>query len=419
MKPILLRIAGFSGAPVLSALAPFLLLPVISRLTGPDGWANFSTGQSIGILGMVAVLFGWGIVGPVRVAQATDDDERAAILRESLRSRAVTVAFAAPAAAAVTAVVTTADYKLESVLIAVAMTLGGLTPAWYCIGAAQPKALTIYDAAPKLLASLVALPILLATSQILWYPILLGVVTVTAVVLHARGVLRGRPSLPKERGQRRRTLRSLLPTAAIDAAGNAYGTTPVPIATAGLSPADASSFASADRIYRVGTLAVVAFGNAFQSWVLEPKAVDRVRRQFAALTAHAALGVVGGASIALIGPWATALLFGPAVAADPFICVCFGIAFLCISTTTPLIRNMLVPHGRYRFVLAATLIASSVGLVTMVGGAIAGSAAWIGVGVAAAEATSLAILIGPALASLRRPVLPDAVMVPSVDHPLG
>jgi hypothetical protein len=299
------------------------------------------------------------------------------------------------------------------------MTLGGLTPAWYCIGAAQPRALTLYDAAPKLLASLAALPILLTTSQIIWYPILLATMTCTAVVLHARSVLRGHAPIPRQRGQRRRTLRSLLPTAAIDAAANAYGTTPIPIATAGLSPADASSFASADRIYRVGTLAVVAFGNAFQAWVLEPTAVDQVRRQYAALSAHALLGASGGALIALVGPWATALLFGPAVAADPFVCLCFGIAFLCISTATPLIRNMLIPHGRYRFVLAATLIASSVGLVTMIGGAIAGSAAWIGIGVAAAEATALVILIGPALASLRRPVEPEPVMAPSVDHPFG
>ena len=77
MRSLMLRLAGFTGAPILSALAPFIILPVISRIVGPEGWANFSAGQSIGILGMVGVLFGWGVVGPVRVARATSLQERA------------------------------------------------------------------------------------------------------------------------------------------------------------------------------------------------------------------------------------------------------------------------------------------------------------------------------------------------------
>ncbi len=63
MRTLMLRFAGFTGAPILSALAPFIILPLITRVVGAEGWANFATGQSIGILGMVVVLFGWGIAG--------------------------------------------------------------------------------------------------------------------------------------------------------------------------------------------------------------------------------------------------------------------------------------------------------------------------------------------------------------------
>ena len=109
MRSLMLRLAGFTGAPILSAFAPFIILPVISRIVGADGWANFSAGQSIGILGMVGVLFGWGIVGPVRVARATDAREKAVVLHESIHSRLVTAVIAFPAVVAATYLVSGPD----------------------------------------------------------------------------------------------------------------------------------------------------------------------------------------------------------------------------------------------------------------------------------------------------------------------
>ena len=407
MKSVLMRIAGFTGAPILTALAPFILLPVISRITGPSGWANFATGQSIGVLGMVVVLFGWGIVGPVRIARTPDARERADILRESLRSRLIMLAAGIPLTALAVALLTTDAYKLESVLIAVATAIGGLTPAWFCIGAGSPRDLTVYEALPKLAASLLALPIVLASGSIVWYPLLLAVASVAAYALHAQRTLAPHPKPDSTFRKDLGVLRRMLPTAAIDAAGNAYGITPVPIATTGLPPAEASSFASADRLYRVGILAVVAFGNAFQAWVLDPAATSPRSRHLAAIASHLGLGLIGGGAIALLGPWASGLVFGQEVAAEPLPSALFGLAFLCISTSTPFIRNMLIPHGRYRLVLIATLVASAVGLTTMIGGAVSGSAAVVALGVALAEATTLLVLVGPALASLRSPLAVD------------
>ncbi|WP_157421657.1 lipopolysaccharide biosynthesis protein [Agromyces sp. Leaf222] len=414
MRSVLLRLAGFTGAPILSALAPFLLLPIISRVTGPGGWADFSAGQSIGILGMVVVFFGWGVVGPVRIARTTDAAGRAQILRESLVSRAITTVVAIPLVIVATALVTGGEFKVESIAMAVAMTLAGLSPSWFCIGAARPIDLMLYDAGPKLLAALAAMPVLLLGGPVLFYPIMLAVVTVAAAAAHAVRNLRGASGPRVGLGRGFRVLRELLPTAAIDAAGNAYGTTPVPIATAGLPPAQASSFASADRLYRVGVLAVIALGNAFQAWVLEPDATSPVRRHRAAILAHLGLGVFGAVGLAVLGPWASGFIFGADVAADPLTCVLFGVAFFAISSATPFIRNILIPHGRYRFVLATTLTASVVGVTIMTIGSINGHEAVVAAGVAAAELTSLLILVVPGLRLMGTPA-PHPVTVQTAE----
>ncbi len=396
MRSLMLRLAGFTGAPILSALAPFIILPVISRIVGADGWANFSTGQSIGILGMVGVLFGWGIVGPVRVARATSMQEHAVILHESIRSRLLTSLIAVPAAAVATFLVSGPSYRLESVAVAVAMTVGGLTPAWFCIGQGNPRALMIFDALPKLAASLLALPIIALTGQILWYPALLLAFTVPAFAIHAYLTAHG-DALGDARPRRLLSvLRALVPTATIDATSNAYGSTAIPIATAGLDPADASSFASADRAYRIAIMAVIAFGNAFQAWVLDPQTTGTARRHRLALLSHIVLGLAGGSAIALLGPWLTGVLFGQDVAAKPLPSLLFGVAFFFLSTTTPLIRNILIPAQAYRTVFAATIAAAAVGITTMVVGSLLGSASIVALGVAVSEATTFVVLVVPA-----------------------
>lgn len=415
MRSLMLRLAGFTGAPILSALAPFIILPVISRIVGADGWANFSAGQSIGILGMVGVLFGWGIVGPVRVARAEGPQQRAVILHESIRSRLVTSVIAVPAAGIATFLVCSPSYRLESVAVAVAMTIGGLTPAWFCIGQGNPRGLMVFDALPKLAASLISLPVVALTGQILWYPALLLAFTVPAFAAHARITAHGGMRGDAEPRALLTVLRTLVPTAAIDATGNAYGSTAIPIATAGLDPAEASSFASADRAYRIAIMAVIAFGNAFQAWVLEPAATDRHHRHRLAIACHLALGLLGGAAIALLGPWATALFFGAAVAAAPVPSALFGVAFFFLSSTTPLIRNILIPSHRYRLVFIATIAAAVVGIATMVTGSALGSAGLVALGVAASEATAFAVLVVPAVRALA--TISDGDVTPPAEQP--
>ncbi|HEY0507147.1 MAG TPA: hypothetical protein VGD12_03695, partial [Blastococcus sp.] len=40
------RLAGFMGLPLISAAAPFLVLPVLLRYVGTEAWAGIAIGQS-------------------------------------------------------------------------------------------------------------------------------------------------------------------------------------------------------------------------------------------------------------------------------------------------------------------------------------------------------------------------------------
>lgn len=126
----------------------------------------------------------------------------------------------------ITALVVDADSRTLAVAVAVAVALGGFSPSWFCIGEGNPRALLVFDAAPKLAASALSLPILALTQQVIWYPVLLVALTLPSFAIHASRVFRGLD--PEATGPRptRAVLRTLIPTAAIDAAGNAYGSTP-------------------------------------------------------------------------------------------------------------------------------------------------------------------------------------------------
>ena len=164
-------------------------------------------------------------------------------------------------------------------------------------------------------------------------------------------------------------------------------------------------------------MAVIAFGNAFQAWVLDPTSSDVRRRHRLAILSHVGLGLLGGLALALLGPWATSLLFGAAVAAQPVPSALFGVAFFFLSSTTPLIRNILIPSQHYRVVFAATVAAAVVGLLTMIAGSAAGSAAIVSLGVAASEATAFVILVIPARRALRRILTDHEQVTPPEELP--
>ncbi|MGO4660912.1 hypothetical protein AB4Z14_03535 [Terrabacter sp. 2TAF16] len=63
----------------------------------------------------------------------------------------------------------------------------------------------------------------------------------------------------------------------------------------------------------------------------------------------------------LVGAW----LFGSPVAPNLNLVAGYSVAFFCVSAATPLTRNILVPAGKTRRVLGATVLSALVGAASM------------------------------------------------------
>ena len=401
-RSVLRRLTGFTVLPLLSLVTPFLLLPVVARVAGPSGWSSFVAGQAVGMVGATVVFWGWNVGGPVLVAQASSAIERAEVYAASLRTRYLLLLGVVPAAAVVSALVAQPGHRVDASAMAVATSLLGLSPSWFGIGVGDPWLLFWYDTMPRVVAAVVGAGVVWATGFVWTYPVLLALSVAVSLVAFRRRVVAGvSGTSPFPVSRSGGELRTHLGTAGINLAATAYASTPVPIVTVAFRPDVSSPFASADAAYRLGLFTVTAMGNAFQGWTLEGSGGERRSRHRTAFGAHLALGVVGGLLFAALGPWATGFVFGPDVAAPRDVCVWYGVAFLFLSVSTPPIRNLLVPAGRVRLVLGWTLGSAAVGLVLMIGAAVAGWSAGVAAGMAVSEAVLLAGLLGPALRESR------------------
>lgn len=401
-RSVLRRLTGFTVLPLLSLVTPFLLLPVVARVAGPSGWSSFVAGQAVGMVGATVVFWGWNVGGPVLVAQASSAVERAEVYAASLRTRYLLLLGVVPAAAVVSALVAQPGHRVDASAMAVATSLLGLSPSWFGIGVGDPWLLFWYDTMPRVVAAVLGAGVVWATGFVWTYPVLLALSVAVSLVAFRRRVVAGvSGTSPFPVSRSGGELRTHLGTAGINLAATAYASTPVPIVTVAFRPEVSSPFASADAAYRLGLFTVTAMGNAFQGWTLEGSGGERRSRHRTAFGAHLALGVVGGLLFAALGPWATGFVFGPDVAAPRDVCVWYGVAFLFLSVSTPPIRNLLVPAGRVRLVLGWTLGSAVVGLVLMLGAAVAGWSAGVAAGMAVSEAVLLAGLLGPALRESR------------------
>ena len=401
-RSVLRRLTGFTVLPLLSLVTPFLLLPVVARVAGPSGWSSFVAGQAVGMVGATVVFWGWNVGGPVLVAQASSAVERAEVYAASLRTRYLLLLGVVPAAAVVSALVAQPGHRVDASAMAVATSLLGLSPSWFGIGVGDPWLLFWYDTMPRVVAAVVGAGVVWATGFVWTYPLLLALSVAVSLVAFRRRVVAGVDGTsPFPVSRSGGELRTHLGTAGINLAATAYASTPVPIVTVAFRPDVSSPFASADAAYRLGLFTVTAMGNAFQGWTLEGSGGEPRSRHRTAFGAHLVLGVVGGLLFAALGPWVTGFVFGPDVAAPRDVCVWYGVAFLFLSVSTPPIRNLLVPAGRVRLVLGWTLGSAVMGLVLMIGAAVAGWSAGVAAGMAVSEAVLLAGLLGPALRESR------------------
>ncbi len=382
------RILAFAGLPFLSLVTPFLFLPILARVAGADAWLAIAVGQSVGAFAALFVALGYNTVGPTMVALAAPD-ARTELLRRSVHARFALFLPAVIVAAAIAALASPEANRLDGALMSVAMTLTGLSSSWFMIGLGRAGLIVRYEILPRIVATALAAGALLLLGQVIWYPALLIVATIASIAAYLLRTVGTRDVLVARPGEIRSTLRSNRSAMTIEIAGGAYNSLAVTFVSVAAPTAQAASYVSGDKLYRIGQYSVSALGNALQGWVVEDEGREfpaRVRRAF---LLHVGLGLLGLAAFALLGPFLSGLLFGETVAIDTMTALGFGVATLGIAIGTVLGRVTLVALGARREFMTSVLIGASVGVpaILLLAGAFgAAGGAW---GLAIGELTSV------------------------------
>lgn len=355
------RILAFAGLPFLSLITPFLFLPILARVAGADAWLAIAIGQSSGGFFALVVALGYNTIGPPMVA-VTQAETRPNLLAQSLRARLLVWMPSTLLAVAVAVIVAPASHRVEAGLMAVAMTLTGLSSAWYMIGLGRAGAIALYEIAPRIIGTVAAAVIVITGGLVIWYPILLIAAMIVSVVGYSARTISG----AQLRASRWRDIRGVFRTnraaAATELAGGAYNSLAVTFVGASATTAQAAAYVSGDKLYRIGQYSVSALGNALQGWVVESGSEEFGKRIRKALLLHLALGLLGFAAFALLGPWLSGLLFGAEVAIDQLTALGLGVATLGIALGTALGRITLIGMGANRAFLASVLLAACVGV---------------------------------------------------------
>lgn len=392
MKVLLSRLVGFGTAPMIVAVVPLLVLPIASRIQGADGWAAIGTGQALGSLLAMVSSYGWNVAGGARIAMAEHDDARREVYANSFWSRLAVFVVVGGATAWVAAILVGGAFGGVAALVVLATGLTGLTMSWYAVGTGRARMVLWYEAIPMAIFTAGSALVMQLTGQIVAYPLLMiagTLVGLAALHLH----LFGRVTPPLHLVGIGRSFRQNLPLASADGLGGSYTTAPVPITQGLVGTQAAAELTSADKLYRIGLTAILIVGNTLQKWVLEASWEEgRTRRHVAALAVHLIVGFVGLLVLVVLGPWLTAAFLGSEVAPPASMFPAYGVTYLIISLTTPLIRNVLVPANRNRIVLLAIVSSASVGLpVMLLLGATLGATAVVW-GLAASEVIVLTIV---------------------------
>ncbi|MDF1479172.1 polysaccharide biosynthesis protein [Leifsonia sp. H3M29-4] len=355
------RVLAFAGLPFLSLVTPFLFLPLLARVAGPDAWLAIAVGQSVGAFGALFVALGYNTVGPTMVALAAAA-ERRELLIVSVRARTTILIPAGVLAVAIAVLVAPASHRLEAGLMSLAMVLTGLSSSWFMIGLGRAGLIVLYEILPRIVATLIAAAVLVLLGEVIWYPILLVLAALVSVIGFLLRTVPMRELVRADPGTVRRVLLANRSALVTEVAAGAYNSLAVTFVSLTASVAQAASYVSGDKLYRIGQYSVSALGNALQPWVVEEDRREFAHRVRRALVLHLSLGLAGLLGFAFLGSWLSGWLFGAAVAINETTALGFGVATLGIALGTALGRVTLVALGARREFMTSVLLGAGIGV---------------------------------------------------------
>ena len=349
------RLAGFLGLPLISAVAPFLVLPVLLRHVGTEAWAGIAIGQSVGTGAATLVLLGWTVVGPSLVAE--DRTREKVLYSESLVSRLVVFGLAAPTGMAIAAALAPPAVRVDAALMALAAAMLGLAPTWYFVGTGRPAAIAALDTVPRVAATGLA-AVLVAQLAVAWvYPVVLLLSSSACLLVATRRYWQPTGESPLRVTVR--TVRTQWTAAGVAVLGALFTILPITL-LALVTPGVVAEYAALDRITKFAVFALGPVGLAFQGWVSEPSPSAAQRRR-TALLVTVGTGVVLAVGYVVSADLLLRVLFAGEIRVPSSAVLFLAVAIVCIALGTTLGFHHLVPLKMSGWVAVSAVASNVVG----------------------------------------------------------
>lgn len=364
----LAKLFGFSVIPALSIFSPLLIMPVVARVGGTEGWASLGVGQAVGSFGSLVVAAGWTTAGPPRVIASIRIGNSLDIYRVSFWQKAIL--FAGALLVLIPLTVWLVD---GSELTAISACVGALsvcfTLGWYAVGVGSPSISLRYYAIPRTLVTVFSVVPIVLTSNIAWFGVFQFVGSICGpLAFHLRefgSLLPPRVSYESIRTSLSWSFDPGMIELSLAAAGMAV----LPVASASQPLAEVARLSSADKLFRYSNPLIDLVGDTLQRWVLSGR--DDILRARLRLTigVQGVLGIVLGGLTVAVGVSITGLLFGSALATTEPILLGYGAAIAARSFSRPLLRNVIIPRGLVKKISkpSSGLAAISIGMMVFLG----------------------------------------------------
>ena len=255
---------------------------------------------------------------------------------DSLVSRSVMMALVVVPLVALTLMVAPSDHEVLAATMAAASAASAFSWNWVAVGLGRPRLIVLYDVLPRAAFIVVAIAIILNGHALAWYPACLIASTAVSLALSVKRVVPPSRARRTHRQILARSLRHQLPSVATTTSAGAYTAASIFIVGLATTTQATAMTSSADRLYRIGLLAVVALSSAFQAWVVHDDEEVARRRRLVALRSHTALAVVGGSALAILTPAVSRALFGASLSPSWRVTAWYGIAFAGVAVSTSL-----------------------------------------------------------------------------------
>lgn len=289
------RFAGYGVNLAVTAVLSLLLIPLIIRTTGEDGWAAVAVGQTIGAVASVIVAYGWGFHGPSTIA--TNRSSRARVSAEILESAKLRLILCLPVffvGIVLTAIVTPGDDVLAAWGFASIAVLG-FRMNWVYIGLGDTRLLLLLETLPRALGLMTAILLMLLEQN-----------TVAALAAQAVGSVCAFAAAMVWNHLRSKGVHTELRSSRELLATNFHGVSGLTVAALWISlpaiiisliaPQALATFALVMRVYSQGCTAVSPVVDILQGWVPSRDRAVLVSRARRAVKIASAAGILLGAT---------------------------------------------------------------------------------------------------------------------------